>query len=132
MPEARRTVPESGVRPGLNDAGSAIAPNLLLTYDAAAGTNGVQLATTALVVPAGVSMESIPSLRTGDRQVDGVATVLTGAGGVNPGDQVTSDATGGGIATTTAGDSVHGIALTVSAAGETMELDLNPRPTVKA
>lgn len=132
MPQSRRIVPESGVRPGLNDDVAAIGDKLLVTYDAAAGTAGVELATTNLVRAAGVTMESIAPGRHGNVQREGKAVAIAGTGGVAIGDQITADGSGRGIATTTAGDTIHGEAVTAAALDEDFELELSARATVKA
>lgn len=130
MAQPRAIVPERGVRPGHNDAGSAIPAKRLLTLDAAAGVDGVELANAATDPAAGVSMESIPSNRTGNRQIAGKAVVTAGAGGLAIGDNVTSDATGQGIATVTTGNTIHGVCVAAAAAGDDAEVDLDVKPTV--
>lgn len=132
MTQARRIVPESGVRPGFNDDASAIGKNLLVTYDTAAGTGGVQLATTAVVLAAGVTMDEIQPDRHGNVQREGKAVAIAGVGGVSPGDQITADGSGRGITTTTAGNTIHGECVSAAAVDEEFELELSARATVKA
>lgn len=132
MPQARRIVPESGIRPGFNDDVAAIGKNRLVTYDAAAGAQGVQLATTNIVPAAGVTMEAIQPNRSGDVQREGKGVAIAGTGGVAIGDNVTADASGRGIATVVAGDTIHGVAITAAAIDEEFEIELSARATVKA
>lgn len=132
MSQPRAIVPDSGVRAGFNAAVTAIGKGRLVTYDAANGTEACKLATAATDSSYGLTMEEIAPSRAGNVQKAGKGICIAGAGGVSPGANITSDAAGGGIITTTAGNQIFGVCVSAAAAGLEFELDLDARPTVKA
>lgn len=129
MPQPRAIVPESGIRPGRNDDASPIGKYRLVTYDAAGGTDHVELATNATALAGGVTMEAIPAGRAGNVQREGKSPVVAGAGGIAIGDRVTADAAGGAVATVTSGNVVHGVCVAAAAATEIGEIELSGADT---
>ena len=128
MPEPRRIVPESGVRPGLNSSGSTIAKHRIVVQGAAVDQIAQAAAATAPYY--GVTMEAIANGVTGDVQVAGKATVEAGAAlakNVN----VMSDASGRAILAT-ATNNVLGrtVANAATAAGQIIEVELCDQPQV--
>ncbi len=127
MPEPRRIVPDSAVRPGLNVTGAAFGANLIVVQGAA--QDQVSLATAATAPYYGVTLGTIPAGITGDIQTKGKATVAAGAA-VAKNVNVMCDATSRAILAT-AGNNVLGRTVNAaSAAGQILEVELCDQPTV--
>jgi hypothetical protein len=127
MPEPRRIVPDSAMRPGLNLSGVTIPANRILV--AGAAMDQVALAAAATASYYGVSQGAIVSGITGDVQVDGKATIEAGAA-VAKNVNVMSDGTGRAILAT-AGAFVIGRTVTAAtASGQVLEVELASQPSI--
>jgi hypothetical protein len=114
-------------RPGRNSGASDIARGHLLK--AGASYQSIVLATSTSDKPAGVAAEVMEGTTVGaitrDRMISGQAMVICGAA-VAIGDDITTDSSGRGIATTGAAQAVWGRAQTAtSAAGEQFAMEIN-------
>lgn len=113
MPQLTRQVPDGGIAPGFNDeAATAIPAKRLVIWDAAAGQDGVAVATTTSAPFAGVTMKAIAAQTRENVQIAGEAICTAGTGGVTVGAKVTAEAAGKAIITTTNNHHVAGIAMT--------------------
>jgi len=127
MPALTRQVPDGAIAPGFNDeVSTAIAAKRLVIHDAAAGQDGVAVATTTSAPFVGVTMAAIAAGTRGDVQVRGEAILTAGSGGVTIGAKVTGAAAGKGIITTTNNHHVAGEALTAAAEDEEFIIRLTP------
>lgn len=132
MAQLRRQVPDSAIVPGINNGVSDIASKRIVSIDTANDGDFVILATAATLKLVGVTNETLVAGHPGDVQREG-RTILTSGAAVNNGDRITSNGSGKGIATTTEGDSVIGIARTsTDGADDDFEIDLTPGAVVGA
>lgn len=127
MPEPRRIVPDGGVRPGLNLSGASIAANRIVVMGAA--DDQIAQAAAATAPYYGVTMEAIADQVTGDVQVKGKATILSGAA-VAKNVNVMSDATGRAILATSTNNVIGRTVYAVTAANQVLEVELCDQPTV--
>lgn len=127
MPEPRRIVPESAVRPGLNLSGSTIAANRIVVQGAAADQIAQAAAATAPYY--GVTMQAILNGVTGDVQKYGKATIEAGAA-VAKDVNVMSDAVGRGILATATNNVIGRTVTAATAAGQILEVELCDQPQV--
>jgi hypothetical protein len=123
------TLPESETpnyfRNCTNVGGAAIVAKLLVKISGATNTGG-DVASAAADKPFGVAVEDIAVGATKSIRVAG-PVVATSGGVLARGDYVTADASGRGIATTTAGNGVWGRALTpTSGANQDFLLEMAP------
>lgn len=122
MPEPRRVVPDGGVRAGLNTSGATISAYRIVRRHTL--IDSVRPCTAATQRPKGVTMQAIEADVTGDIQIAGKAPIEAGAAFAAEA-QLTSDAVGRAIATTTPGDFVIGIAEEAAAGvGSIVEVEL--------
>ncbi len=124
MPEPRRIVPDGAVRAGLNTDSAAIPKCRIVRRHTLA--DSVRLCTAATQQPLGVTMSAVEQNVTVDVQVAGKTIVESGAA-ITKGALITSDSVGRGVATTTPGDFVIGVAdeATISGAGEFIEVTMS-------
>lgn len=127
MPEPRRIVPESGVRPGLNLSGSTIAANRIVVQGAA--IDQIAQAAAATAPYEGVTMQAILNGVTGDVQKHGKATIEAGAA-VAKNVNVMSDAVGRAILATSTNNVIGRTETAATAAGQILEVELCDQPTV--
>lgn len=110
--------------PGLNKTGSDIDGQLILTLDAANGTDAVQVAGAADAQLYGVSLNKIFDGTGGDVVLEGLARVTSGAA-LAIGQRVKADAAGKGIAAASDDQGFCGIAKTAATgADEIVEVEL--------
>lgn len=128
MPQARRIVPDGGIRAGLNvwapsSVPTQIPPNRFVKDSTNADEVTVPTAQSQQLK--GVTMQAIDPALTGDVQVSGKATVEASAA-ISKGAKVGSQAnTGKAITVSAAGDYVGGIAATAAGAdGDVIEVEL--------
>lgn len=127
MPEPRRIVPDSSVRPGLNLSGSTIAANRIVVQGAA--IDQIAQAAAATAPYDGVTMQAILNNVTGDVQKQGKATVESGAA-VAKNVNVMSDAVGRAILATATNHVLGRTANAATAAGQILEVELCDQPQV--
>lgn len=124
MPEPRRIVPDGAVRAGLNTDSATLEKCRIVRRHTLA--DSVRRTTAATQQPLGVTMSSIEQNVTGDIQTAGKTIIESGAA-ITKGALITSDSVGRGVATTTPGDFVIGVAdeATLSGAGEYIEVTMS-------
>ncbi len=132
MTQARATVPDKGIRSGLNSTGSDIAKNVFVELDADGDPNTIQLPTAGgpafgVVVASQVRVNvspdvGIPDTEIGDIQVEGVAVVLA-AGAIPVGSLVMVTAAGAVIVATATNTPV-GKAVSTGVDTELLEVEL--------
>lgn len=116
MAEPTAIVPDKGIRPGLNETGSAIGKELFVKTVAGSNPDSVEVAGAGEQVK-GVSVEQIEANGDrGDVQVEGMARVTSGAA-VARGANVAADAAGKAVTAGT-GDIVAGVARSAAAGAD--------------
>lgn len=134
MPEARATVPEQGIEPGLNSSGSDLAKNVFVEQVQPGGDDPVEIDLPSaggraygVVVNSTVRVDvtpdvGIPDGQIGDIQVKGIAPVLA-AVTLEPGDEIATDAAGNAVIAAS-GNRVLGKCRTNTASGDIAEITL--------
>jgi pantothenate kinase len=123
MTELTRVVPEYGVRQVYNGTGGTLLQGSLVKLKAAATyKNEIEAAAGASDAVLGVLMADVANLKYGDCQVQGRALVLS-VGVIAVGARV-KPAAAGTVDVAAATNTCVGIAVTIGAAGELMEVEL--------
>jgi hypothetical protein len=130
MPQLKRQVPDGAIVPGFND-NADIPAKRLVCREAAAGTQGVELAVAATKPYYGVTNEILVSGHMGDVQKAGKTILTAGSGGVLIGSIIKSDGAGKGVIAA-AGDYSAGKAETAAAADADFEITLELNTFVHA
>jgi predicted RecA/RadA family phage recombinase len=127
MAEPRAIVPEYGVRPGLNNTGTALEKGVVV----ALGTSQQEITLPAAQTDIcyGVTMEAIADGERGDVQVEGVALVQASGALATPGVELEPE-TDGEVSEHGGSNTKIGLLLsTAAAAGDLVEVELYKRKT---